>query len=82
MLGIPYLADAVTAAVTARLRDESYRLYVTDRLYVISACLGVRPNKQYRDILYPRIEDTRPGKEIAMERLETFGVTVIQTEPG
>lgn len=82
MLGISYLSDAITAAKNARMRDESYRLYVADRLYMMSMWMGMKPNKRYSDILYPRAEDTRSGKEIAMERLAASGVTVIQTEPG
>lgn len=77
LLGIPYLTDALVATISARHRDEVYRVYVTDRLYTLCAALNNKPQKRYYDILNPEPADPRSGEEIARERLESFGIKVV-----
>lgn len=77
LLGISYLTDALVATISARRREEVYRVYVTDRLFTLCAALNNTPQKRYYDLLYPEPVDTRTGEEIARERLESFGIKVV-----
>lgn len=65
------------SAMLSRIREENYRVYVTDCLYSIGAAWNNPPRLRYYDILHPTPEDKRTGEEIAVERLERFGIKVV-----
>lgn len=77
LLGITYFTDSLVAAMTERVQTEAYRVYETDCLYAIGRALGIEWNKRYYDVLHPAEEDPRSGMEIARERLESFGIKVV-----
>ena len=75
-----YFADALDASISARHREEAYRVYLTDTLYSLCAFTGNKPARRYYDLLHPVPEDTRSGMEIAVERLEALGIKVVDHE--
>ena len=77
MFGSGYIAQCVMATVEEIRREESYRIYETDALCGIGRALGLSFEKRYYDILHPQPEDNRSGGEIAAERLERFGIKVV-----
>lgn len=77
LLGITYLTDSLIAAVTERVQTEKYRVYETDCLYAICKSLGVEIEKRYYDVLRPSEEENKPADEIVEERLERFGIKVV-----
>lgn len=77
LLGLPYFADAITAAINARVRDDIYRIYVTDAFYNICNFTGNRMSRRYFDILHPTPEDPRSGMEIAVDFLTAHGIPVV-----
>jgi hypothetical protein len=60
-----------------RLETEAYRVYETDCLYAIARTLSVPLTRRFYDILHPTEKDTRSGMDIAEERLERFGIEVV-----
>lgn len=66
--------------MSARINAEIYRVYVTDCLYSLCAAWGNKPSRRYYDLLHPTPEDTRTGEEIASERLERFGITILRDQ--
>lgn len=77
LLGGGYVTKCVMAAAEFIRREEAYRVYETDILLCIGKRLGLKSDKRYYDILHPQPEDNRPGDEIAVERLERFGIKVV-----
>lgn len=77
--GPGYLTDCITFAAARRLREETYRIYVTDCLYMICAWSGNKLSKRYCEIVNPVPEDDRPGEVIAAERLERYGIKVVKS---
>lgn len=77
LIGIPYLTDALTAAINARRRVELYQGYVADRLYTLCSFVGAQPSHRYIEMLHPIPDDPRSGMEIAVDRLTAMGLTVI-----
>ena len=77
LLGVQYLTDSLMYAMNTRRQDEAYRVYVTDCFYGICSTLGGKLERRYYDILHPAQEETRSGEEIAYERLERFGIEVV-----
>lgn len=61
-----------------RQRREALDIYVTDCFYRICASLGNPPHVRYYDLLHPQPEDTREAVDIAHERLERFGIKVVE----
>lgn len=59
------------------MREENYRVYLTDCLYALAASFNNKPRLRYYDILKPKPVDDRPGMEIAVERLERLGIKVV-----
>lgn len=56
---------------------ETYRVYQTNCLYLLCCALNNNPGVRYKDIIYPIAEDERPCDDIVSERLERFGIEVI-----
>lgn len=79
LAGPRYLIDCIENAAIRRLREETYRGYVSDCLYTICAWSGNKLRKRYFDLVNPDAEpvDNRSGEEIAKERLERFGIKVV-----
>ena len=77
LLGVAYLTDALTYAVNERKRTEAYMIYETDCLQLIGKSLGIEFNSRFYDILHPEKIDNRPAEEIAEDRLERFGIKVV-----
>lgn len=77
MLGVTYLTDSIMAAIEEHSEITAYRVYQTDCLYLICGSLGNKPSRRYCDILHPEPKDERSGMEIAEERLERFGIKVV-----
>lgn len=77
LLGIGYLTDGLIAAMYERLQTETYRVYETDCLRLIGIAVGVDIDKRYYDILHPAEEDNRNEEETASDRLERFGIKVV-----
>ena len=77
MLGVNYLADSIAAASRRLEIEEAYRVYHTDCMYALCAFLGVEVKRRFLNILHPELEDRRTGTEIANERLERFGIKVV-----
>lgn len=72
-----YFTDSLIAALDERRQNEAYRVYVTDCFYGIFSALGGKMERRFYEILHPEAEDTRSGEEIAYERLERFGIEVV-----
>lgn len=77
MLGVTYITDSIVAAMMERAEQTAYRVYETDCLYLICCALGNNPGKRYYHILNPIPEDKRSGMEIAEERLDRYGIEVV-----
>lgn len=77
LLGVTYLTDSLLYAMNTQRKDEAYRVYVTDCFYGIYSALGGNMGRRYYDILHPAQEEERSGEEIAHERLERFGIKVV-----
>ena len=77
MLGVEYLTESILTAMKKSFETMSYRVYHTDCLRLISCALGNNPGKRYWNIIRPEPADERTGMEIAEERLERFGVKVV-----
>lgn len=79
MLGVTYLTDALLCACARLRKQEAYRIYETDCLYGIASELGLKIHRRYAELLQPsEPEENRTGKEIAMERLNHFGIKVVE----
>lgn len=77
LLGVQYFLDSLLNAMNTQRKNEAYRIYITDCFYGIFSALGGTMGRRYYDILHPSQEDTRSGEEIAHERLERFGIKVV-----
>ena len=79
LIGVEYLTSCLSAAVTARVRDDTFRVYVTDRLHTLCSWTGNPPPVRYLDILRPEQapDDPCDGDEIVRERLDRFGIKVV-----
>lgn len=77
LLGVTYLTDSLLYAMNTQRKNEAYRVYITDCFYGIFSALGGKMDRRYYDILHPETVDTRNGEEIAYERLERFGIKVV-----
>lgn len=69
--------DGITAVMDKHVELETYRTYKTDCLYLICCALGNNPGIRYYDMIHPREEDDRPCEDIVSERLERFGIKVV-----
>lgn len=76
-MGVPYFTDCLITAVGDYRREEAYRVYVTDCFYAITQSLGNPMRRRFYDMLHNTPEDERDGEEIVYERLERFGVKVV-----
>lgn len=77
LLGVTYLTDSLITAMNVHRQNEAYRVYVTDCFYGIFSALGGKMERRFYDILHNTPEDERDGEEIAYERLERFGIKVV-----
>lgn len=77
LFGIGYIVDCIYNAIAERVAEENYRAYETDCLMAICRTLGVKIPKRYYEILHPAPEENRSGSELAAERLERFGIKVV-----
>ena len=79
--GLEYLIDAIGAAVHARIREENYRVYLTDSAYLLCASFGNRLERRYYELTHPTQnndeQEQGTGEDIAVERLERFGIKVV-----
>lgn len=77
MLGVAYLTASIEAAVREHAERTAYREYHTDLLYMISSALGNIPGARFRDIIKPEPKEERNGAEIVADRLDRFGIKVV-----
>lgn len=78
VLGIQYLRDGLVSAVNEHVEIEKYRIYHTDCLYLLCCALNNNPGFRYADMIRPVAEeDTRSCDDIVSERLERFGIKVV-----
>lgn len=77
LAGVEYLRDGMTAIMSKHAELEVYRVYKTDCLYLICCALGNDPGIRYYDVIHPKEEDDRPCEDIVSERLERFGIKVV-----
>ena len=56
---------------------ETYRVYKTDCLYLICRALDNNPGIRYYNMIHPKEEDDRLCEDIVSERLERFGIKVV-----
>ena len=77
MAGVPYLTDCIIRAAGHRISVERYQIYITDCLYAICTGLGGQMGRRYSDILHPQKDDDKPTEVIVEERLERFGIKVV-----
>ena len=77
LLGVNYLIDSILAAISEHQKMEHYRVYVTDCLYTLCAWAGNPLSRRYYDILHPNADEKKTGDEIARDRLERFGIEVV-----
>ena len=75
--GIPYLTDCVIRAAEKRISIERFQVYVTDCLYALCAGFGGQMGKRYSEILHPQKDEDKPTEVIVEERLERFGIKVV-----
>lgn len=79
LLGVTYLTDALLGACARLRKQEAYRIYETDCLYGIASALGLKIHGRYAELIqHSEPEEDRTGKEIAIERLEHFGIKVVE----
>lgn len=65
------------------MKDDAYRVYVTDALKVIGENTakyagGNYLSARYTDIAYPKPQDNRTGKEIAADVIKRAGLVVVK----
>jgi len=77
LAGVGYLRDGITAVINKHAELETYRVYKTDCLYLICCALDNNPGIRYYDMIHPKEEDDRPCEDIVSERLERFGIKVV-----
>ena len=63
--------------MTERAKTEAYRVYETDCLCAIGKSLGVEIGRRYYDILHPDKDEDKPADVIIEERLNRFGIEVV-----
>lgn len=76
MLGAEYVMSTVIDTLNVQRIEEGYRVYETDCLYAIATALGIKMQRRYYDVLHPS-QDTEEDNETARERLERFGIKVV-----
>lgn len=59
-----------------RIREENYRIYMTDVLACMAEQCGVRVNYRYRELIDPQEEETMTGDEVALMVIEKLGLKV------
>lgn len=77
-MGVTYLTDLLITALNESKQEEAYRVYVTDCFYSICCSLGNPMEMRFFDVLHNNPVDDRDGKEVAYERLERFGIKVVE----
>ena len=77
LVGVQYLTECICAAMEAHLNDDAFRYYVTDCLHGLCNANGVKVTRRFYEIMHPQPKDQRDGMEISMERLERFGIKVV-----
>lgn len=61
----------------AASEERLYKIYTSDSFYSILGALGNRGGKRFADIAWPKPQDERDPKQIALERAERMGLKVV-----
>ena len=59
-----------------RIREENYRIYMTDVLACMAEQCGVRVNYRYRELIDPQEEETMTGDDVALMVIGKLGLKV------
>ena len=59
-----------------RIREENYRIYMTDVLACMAEQCGVIVNYRYRELIDSQEEETMTGDEVALMVIEKLGLKV------
>lgn len=75
--------SALPELINRGIKDEAYRIYITDALKVISENTAKFASRQYMDRRYAELYDTpqketRTGAEIAADVIKKAGFTVLK----
>lgn len=84
LMGPGYILEHCYEAYRQEQRETQYRAYVTEGIRMMSETIANINGGSYLNVRWLDMIDTanaekadqRDGKEIAMERLEQFGITV------
>lgn len=81
MLGKGYAVEYCVSLYNKRMEEKAYRIYVTDTLKNINACLahtfsGTVMSQRFAELLDIRREPEKTGDEIAMEIIKNAGLKV------
>lgn len=78
MLGSGYVVDCCIAAVNAKREEMNYRIYMSDiAMMYINAHIKGEGMPRFYDIIHPKAEDKRTGREIADDILSRHGLKVV-----
>lgn len=80
MFGSGYVIDHCIAAINNKHKEEAFRYYATDCLWLIAnAWYQGKPMKQrYYDLLHPKPVDNRTPQEIADDIARRAGLKVVK----
>lgn len=74
------MVDYCATAFMQRQKQEIFEDYLTEELRYIAGQLGVKMNKTLHEQRHPVVDEDgdKPVDEIAAERLQKFGITVVR----
>ena len=79
LLGSGYVVDCCIAAVNRQREAQNWQIYMSDAAYVLIKCWAKNfEMPRYYDVIHPRQEDTRSGKEIVDEIIRKHGLKEVK----
>ena len=75
LFGSGYVIDHIIAEHNNRMRNNAYKVYVTDLLKCLAESWGATVDNRYADIIAePPKDDDKTGDEVALEVIERIGL--------
>lgn len=76
LMGSEYVIEHVVAELNSRMKEEIYRVYVTDALKYIAESWGTVLSCRYVDLITEPEEVEESGDEIALKVINKLGLKV------
>ena len=76
MFGSHYVIDHVVAEHNSRMREENYRIYVTDMLKLLASIKGTTVDIRYADLIEIKDVEQKSGDEVALDVIKKLGLKV------